>query len=152
MKESALITWHRKKWTEYYPTDYYHKIQDALGLGGQKPFDVFIWGWRTILGVKQRKVWAKEFKVHKSHHAFSLRKIEPHQVRELEAASEAGAKATVFIGVRFLMDVDTQVRLGLRKRRISVDIEVLVEDIVKMIESGKKSIPVLPYILRADSV
>jgi hypothetical protein len=144
VRETKLIALHRKKWLERFPNDFYHKIADGLGAGGQKPFDVFIWGRRQ----GDLMVWAKEFKIHKTHRAFPLSKIQPHQIRELLLAERGGAIATVFIGVRFLMDVDTQKRLGLRLRRINVDLEFPIKDIVQMIKDGKKSFQVLPYLLK----
>ena len=144
MRESGLIVAHRKSWLKVNPHDYYKKINDGMGAGGQKPFDVFIMGMRN--GLKEN--WAKEFKLHKSHRAFPLREIQPHQIMELTMAARAGAVATIFIGVRFMMDVDTQKRLGLRLRRISVDIELPIRDIVEMVKSGQKSIPGLPYLLK----
>lgn len=148
MRETKLIALHRKKWLEDNPGDYYHKIADGMGMGGQKPFDVFIWGWRQHGSGLTREVWAKEFKIHKSHQAFPLKEIKPHQIRELVLAERAGAKSTVFIGVRFLMDVDTQKRLGLRLRQIHVDIELPIQHIVDLVKEGKKSLKVLPYLLK----
>lgn len=147
VRETQLSLEHKKQWLERYPDDFYHKIQDGLGSGGKKPFDSFIWGWRN--GTKQ--IWAKEFKLHKSHNAFSLAKIEDHQIRGLQRAQKAGAIATVFLGIRCMLDVDTQTRLKLRLRRITVDVEFRVDEIVTLLESGQKSIPVLPYIEAAMS-
>ena len=148
LRESQLILAHRKKWLKAHPKDYYHKIADSLGVGGPKPFDVFILGYRTdSTGKQYKEVWAKEFKIHKVHTAFPLRNIVPHQISELVMAEQGGATATVFIGVRFMLDVDTQKRVGLRLRQISVDIEIPIQDIVELVKSGQKSIPILPILL-----
>ena len=144
MNESQLIASHRKAWKKEHPKDHYQKIQDGMGLGGKKPYDAYIMGTRDGL----KEFWAKEFKIHKSHNAFPLSRIKPHQISGLMEAAQAGAIATVFIGVRFTMDVDTQARLNMRLRRISVDIELPVQDIVELIRAGKKSIPVLPYLIK----
>jgi len=149
LKESELIVGHRKTWMKANPRDFYYKIPDTLGLGGQKPFDAFAWGHRrSALGGPERRVFAWEFKIHKSHNAFPLSKIQPHQIMGLTMAEQGGAISTVFIGVRFTMDVDTQKRLGLRLRRISIDIEIPIQEIVSMIKGGQKSIPILPYLLK----
>ena len=144
MRETQLVASHRKKWLKKHPNGYYHKIADGLGAGGQKPYDAYCWSKHS----GQLKVWAIEFKIHKTHNAFPLSKIQPHQIRELVLAEKAGAIATVFIGVRFLMDVDTQKRLGLRLRQIHVDVELPIQHIVSLIKEGKKSIKILPYLLK----
>lgn len=141
MKEADLIAWHGKKWLAASPGAFYYKIPDTLGIGNKKPFDVII--------DDRGKHYAIEFKLHKSHRAFPLKRVEPHQIENLQAAQANGRIATVYIGVRFDLDVDDQERLGFRVRRIKVDLEYPVNYIAELIKQGQKSIKVLPLLRKA---
>jgi len=141
MKEADLIVWHRKQWLERRPLSWYYKIEDTLGIGNKKPFDVII--------DDQGKHYAIEFKLHKSHNAFPLSAVKDHQIEYLQLAQANGRIATVYIGIRFTMDVDDQIRLGFRVRRISVDLEYPVDYIAGLIAEGQKSIPVLSLLRKA---
>jgi hypothetical protein len=141
MKETDLVAWHGKEYLKRRPRAFYYKIPDTLGVGGKKPFDVII----DDVGTHR----AIEFKLHKSHTAFSLAHVQPHQIENLLLAQENGRIATVYIGIRFTMDVETQERLEFRIRRIKVDLEYPIDEIVAMIEAGKKSIKVLPLLKKA---
>jgi hypothetical protein len=141
MNEAQLINWHSKEWLKRRPGAFYYKIPDTLGIGGQKPFDVII--------DDAGQHYAIEFKIHKSHRRFPLNKIKPHQIENLQKAQANGRIATVYIGVRFMMDLDDQERLNFRVRRISVDLEYPVDHIAQLIASGAKSIEILPLLRKA---
>ena len=141
MKETDLVEWHAKEWLAKSPGALYIKIPDALGIGNKRPFDVVI--------DDQGKHYAIEFKLHKTHHAFSLAKIEQHQIDNLLKAQANGRIATVFIGIRFMLDLDDQERLGFRIRRVSHNLEYPINDIVRMIDSGIKSIKVVELLREA---
>jgi hypothetical protein len=135
MRESDIVVWHRKEWLKHSPKAFYYKIEDTLGLGGKKPFDVFI--------LDSGQAFAIEFKLHKKHTAFSLANIKPHQIAGLKRAKQNGAIAVVYIAVRILLDVDTKERLNLRKRRIAMNLEYELRDILELLDKGEKSIDIL---------
>lgn len=136
-----MIAWHQKEWLGIRPGAFYLKIPDTLGIGNKKPFDVLI--------DDGGKHYAIEFKLHKSHRAFPLRRIEEHQIENLQKAQDNGRISTIYIGIRFTLDVDDQIRLGFRIRRISVNLEYPINHIVRLLEQGKKSIPVVDLLRKA---
>jgi len=141
MKETDLVSWHAQEYLKRRPGAFYHKLPDTLGVGGKRPFDAFI--------IDGGVTYAIEFKLHKKHTAFSLAKIEPHQIENLQLAQANGAVSTIYIGIRFLLDIDDQERLGFRVRRISADLEYPVDYIAQLIASGQKSLKVLPLLRKA---
>lgn len=141
--ESEYISKYGTKWLKDRSGGFWYKIPDTLGVGNVKPFDV--------IALYAGTTYAIEAKLHKTHTAFPLSKIEPHQIMNLRMAARNGAISTVLIGVRFLMDLDTRARLGLRRRRVCMDLAFGVDEIHEKVTSGVKSIEILPFIREAEN-
>lgn len=136
MKEADLIRQHRDHWLKKSPDAFYYKIPDVgAALGNKKPFDVFI--------LDNGRSYAKEFKLHKSLHAWPISKLKDHQVEGLWKAHMNGAEATLFVGVRVLLSPRERDRLELPVRRIAIDLEFPIVEVVKWQEQEVKSVTVI---------
>jgi Holliday junction resolvase len=132
-----------RRWREKSPTAWVYKIPDTMGIGAERPFDVVALDGGTA--------YAIENKLHKTHRSFPLSKVEPHQLLNLRLAEANGAIARVRVAVRIMLDVTTQRRLEMRKRRFSFDLEYTTAQILDLQRLGVKSVEILPYLRKLDA-
>lgn len=143
MLESTYNAEFVRKWRERSPGAWVYKIPDTLGVGNERPFDV--------IAVDKGVTYALENKVHREHTSWPLSKLEPHQLLNLRVAEMNGAVARVRIAVRVLLDVTTQRRLKMRKRRFSFDLEFTTSQVLDLQKRGVKSIEIMPFLRAADA-
>lgn len=133
MRESELIPSYMERFQESVQALWWHKLPDNPHTG-KKPFDV-VGYYRDAAG--RNRPLAFEFKIQTSLDVWRCASVMPHQEDFLLKVATFDVDARIILGVRVLLTLTEQDKLGFPRRRVNFDVEWPVADFVKFRAANK---------------